>query len=336
MEIKELDKRISSGKIRGPYFFFGEEEFLLESKLQAIKKKLIVPDVEDFNYEKLEGKKITADEIISSMQAFPMMSDKRLIVVRNCGIFSNSKTGDFTKLSQELENVPDYLCIVFCEKDFENKKIKNLEVFEKHGGVVRFDLLPPNQLELWLEKQFESQGKQMIMRDISYMIKRCGQSMALLYSEYNKLISYVGERTKITKEDVDAATSKSVDARVFDMLDNIAENRGTKVMEELKALIVNGENPSGVLTMLTTRFSELLMVKQLISDGVNPKEVADYFEPKRPPFVVNKLISQSKQFGEPYLKRIMKQGLDYAYEVRTGRLDKWLAVEMYVAELIKQ
>ena len=120
------------------------------------------------------------------------------------------------------------------------------------------------------------------------------------------------------------------------MLDNIAENRGTKVMEELKALIVGGENPSGVLTMLTSRFSELLMVKQLAADGLDARSMAEYFEPKRPPFVVNKLINQSKHFGEPYLKRMMKKGLDYAYDVRSGKLDKWLAVEMYVAELIKQ
>ncbi len=334
MEIKELDKKISSGRICGPYFFFGDEEFLLENKLAAIKKKLIDPGTEDFNYEKLDGKKITADEIISAMQTFPVMSEKRMVIVKNCGIFANSKQNDFTKLVEELANVPEYLCIVFVEKSFDAKKEKNLDVFQKHGGVVKFDLLSQNQLELWLEKLFESQGKHIIIGDISYLINRCGQAMGVLYSEYSKLLSYVGERTKITREDIDAATSKSVDARVFDMLDNITGNRGTKVMEELKALIVSGENPSGVLTMLTTRFSELLMVKQLISDGVDPKRMADYFEPKRPPFVVNKLISQSKQFGEAYLKRIMKKGLDYAYEVRTGRLDKWLAVEMYVAELI--
>ena len=336
MEIKELDKRISSGKIKGPFFFFGEEEFLLENKVRAIRKKLIDPETEDFNYEKIDGKKITADEIISAMQTFPVMSERRLIVVRNCGFFANSKLSDFARLVEELSNVPDYLCIIFTEKNFDIKKEKNLEVFQKYGGVVKFDILSLNQLELWLEKLFEAQEKQIIMRDVSYLIKRCGQSMGTLYSEYNKLLSYVGERTKITKEDIDAATSKSVDARVFDMLDNITENRGTKVMEELKALIVSGENPSGVLTMLTTRFSELLMVKQLISNGMDPKSIADYFEPKRPSFVVNKLIAQSKQFGEPYLKRIMMKGHDYAYEVRTGNLDKWLAVEMYVAELIKQ
>ncbi len=336
MEIKELDKQISSGKIKGAYFFYGDEDFLLENKVQSIKKKLIDPDTEDFNYEKIDGKKITADEIISAMQTFPVMAERRLILVRNCGIFGNSKLGDFARLVEELSTVPEYLCIIFTEKNFDPKKEKNLEVFQKTGGTVRFDTLTANQLELWLEKLFEAQGKQLIMRDISYMIKRCGQSMGNLYSEYSKLIGYVGERTKITKEDIDAATSKSVDARVFDMLDNIAENRGTRVMEELKALISGGENPSGVLTMLTTRFSELLMVKQLSSEGTDRNTIADYFEPKRPGFVVNKLITQSKQFGEPYLRRIMMKGHEYAYAVRTGKLDKWLAVEMYVAELIKQ
>ena len=167
------------------------------------------------------------------------------------------------------------------------------------------------------------------------MVRLCGTSMSAAYNEYNKLINYLGDRVKITKEDIDAVVAKTVEARVFDMLDNIAENRGTKVMEELYALKICGENPSAVLTLLNSRFAELLMVKQLSAEGLSSAKLAEYFEPKRPPFVVSKLIGQCKKFGEPYLIRMTEKGLRYAYEVRCGLLDKWAAVEMYVAELVK-
>lgn len=335
MEVRELDRQISSGKIERAYFFYGEEQFLLENKIQAIKKKLINPDFEEFNYTKIDGKRITADEIINACRVYPVMDERKLIVVRECGIFDNAKLTDFSKLTEELSELPDYLCAIFVEKTFDKKKEKNLDVFKSCGQIVHFEPLSPNQTELWLEKLFEKEGKHILRRELAYMVKLCGQSMASAYSEYNKLVSYLGDRTKVTKEDIDAVVVKTVEARVFDMLDNIAENRGTKVMEELYALEVCGENPSAILTLLNGRFAEMLTVKHLISSGMTAKEIGEYFEPKRPPFVINKLISQSKRFGEPYLRRMTKKGLKYAYDVRTGLTDKWLAVELYVAELVK-
>ena len=91
MEIKDLDKQISSGKIRTLYFFYGEEQFLLENKIKAIKSKIIEKDFEEFNFEKLDGKKITADEIESALLSVPVMSEKKMVVVSNTNIFGNAK-----------------------------------------------------------------------------------------------------------------------------------------------------------------------------------------------------------------------------------------------------
>ena len=38
MDIKELDKQIKSGALGNLYFFYGEEQFLLENKIKSIKK----------------------------------------------------------------------------------------------------------------------------------------------------------------------------------------------------------------------------------------------------------------------------------------------------------
>ena len=96
MEPKDLDRQISSGKIANLYFFYGEEQFLLENKIKSIKKRLIDKDFEEFNYAKLDGKKITFSEIENQLLSVPVMSDRRMLVVSNCGIFGNAKSKDFS------------------------------------------------------------------------------------------------------------------------------------------------------------------------------------------------------------------------------------------------
>lgn len=336
MEIKDLDKQISTNSLGKLYFFCGEEQFMMENKIASMKKKLVASGAEEFDYVKLEGKKISVEEIIRALQAVPVMSDRVMIVVKNSGVFDNASAKGFSHLTEELKALPEYMCVVFTEKEFNRKKEKNLEVFKQGKGVVIFNYLTPKQLELWLEKLFENAGKRILARELAKIVERCGHSMANIYNEYCKLIGFVGEREQITEADVETVVSKSVDARIFDVIDNIAESRTVKVFEELKALSNGGENPSVIMSLLTGRMAELLMVKQLSAERLDAKKMYEYFEPKRPPFVVNKLLEQSRRFGEEYLKRMTLKGLEYTSEVREGRLDKWAAVEMYIAELIKK
>ncbi len=336
MEPKDLDRQISSGKIANLYFFYGEEQFLLENKIKSIKKRLIDKDFEEFNYAKLDGKKITFAEIENQLLSVPVMSDRRMLVVSNCGIFGNAKTKDFSALSESLATLPDYMTVIFTEQEFDKKKEKNLDVFKKNGEIVKFDPLSPKQLELWLEKMFEDKGKTILASDLSKMVALCGQSMSSIYTEFCKVLNFVGEREKITSEDISAVVSKTTDARVFDIIDNIAEGKTKTVFEELSALRFAGENSSTVLSLISTRMGELLMVKQLTEDKLTADSLAEYFEPRKHPFVIKKLTEQSRRFSTAYLKRMTLKGCEYTFAVRSGTMDKWIAVEMYVAELLKR
>lgn len=334
MEIKELDKQISGNSLDRLYFFCGEETFLMENKLASIKKKLISDGADELDYMKLEGKKTTAEAVISALRSVPIMSERLLVVVKNSGLFANSSTKSYAALCDELKELPDYVCAIFCESEFDKKKEKNLAVFGK--SVVKFDFLSPKQLELWLEKLFEGHGKQILSRELSEIISRTSCSMANIFGEYQKLLAFVGDREKITADDVDRVVSKTIDARIFEVIDSIALGKGSKAFEELKALSDLGENPSVIMSLLSGRMSELLMVKHLVAERTDSKKIAEYFEPRRPPFVINKYTEQCRAFSEKYLKRMTLKGLEYTAAVREGHLDKWAAVEMYTAELIKK
>ncbi len=336
MEIKDLDKQIKSGTLGRLYFFYGEEQFLLENKIKSIKNALLDSDFADLNYAVLEEKKLNLSRLEEELMSVPVMSDKKMIVVKNSGIFSNSKLTQYKAVCGLIEDIPEYMCVVFCEQDFDKKKEKNLDPIKKYGDTVKFDSLSPVQLERWLDKLFEGSGKSILPRDIGAMIRLAGQSMSSLYSEYQKLVSFVGEREKITAEDVAAVVSKSRDARIFDVIDSIALGKGQGVFDELEALRASGDNPSTIMTLIVSRIGELLMVKQLTYDKLSADKISGYFEPKKPAFVVSRLIDQAKSFDEKYLADMMILGTDYISDVRSGRLDKWLAVEMYATKLLRK
>lgn len=333
MTTEELNKLIKSGRMSGIYFFYGDEQYLLETKLDAIAKKVITPGTEVFNLFKFEGKKTTAAEVVEVVRQFPQMSEMKVVIVKNSGMLNNAVTSDFKLIKGEAEHIPSDTCLIFTEPSFDKKKLKNISFIEENGGIVNFEYLPVNKIEIWLSDRFAKNGLSVLDKDVRYIMQLCGQSLGKLTTESDKLISYAKDRSKITREDIDAVVSKTVEYRTYDMLDNMIAGNEARAQEQLKYLRDTREEPLYILGLMMSRLSELLMCKLLKEDGLTAEEISNYFDFKRPIFAVNKTIADSKRFGEKYLKRMIDKGLYYDLECKSGNLLPWAAVEMYLAEL---
>lgn len=333
MTLTELNNAIKSKKLAGAFFFYGDERYLLEDKIKTIQKKIVAPGTEAFNLIKFSGKKTSAAEIIEAINRFPQMSEMKLIVVSETGIFNNATLSDFKLMRDAVGHISSDTCIIFTEDKFDKKKLKNLAFIEKSGGIVQFEYMPVNKLCVWIETLLKKQGKDILDRDIRYITELCGQSLAKLSAECDKLVNYTGDRTKITREDIDAVVDRTVEYRTYDMLDNMISGNSKKAYEQLKYLFDTGEDPFYVLGLMMSRLSELLMCKLLREEGLSNEEIGGYFDFKRPAFAVTKTVNESRRFGEEYLKRMIDKGLYYDIECKLGKLEPHTAVEMYLAEL---
>ncbi len=332
----ELNKLIKSGKMSGIYFFYGDEQYLLRKRIEQLKKKIIPEGTEVFNIFKFDGKGVAAADIIAAIDQFPQMSEMKLIIVKNSGILNNATLTDFKRIKEAAEHIPSDTCLIFVEQSFDKKKLKNISFIEENGGIVCFDYLPINKLEIWIGEYFKKEGKSIPDREVRLLMQLCGQSMGKIAAECEKLINYTGERTRITLEDVETVVDKTVEYRTYDMLDNMIAGNSKKAREQLKYLCDTREEPHYVLGLMMSRLSELLMCKLLKEDGLSSDKIGTYFDFKKPSFAVNKTIEESRRFGEKYLKRMIDKGLYYDLECKSGRLAPWTAVEMYLAELTKK
>ena len=335
MTYDELNKLIKSGAVPRVLFFFGEERFMLDNRIAAIKKKLAPGEIAEFNCAVIDGK-TGADEIIAAAEVLPQGGDRRLIIVKDSGLFANLTASGFKSIKNYVPDLPDCACLIFREPDFDPKKQKSLKFIEDAGGgVVNFEYQPVNKLEVWVEKRLEKADKQILAKDLSYFVRSSGPSMSKLDKECGKLILYMGEkRRNVTRADIDAVVDKSAEVRIYDVFGNITAGRGGAAMEQLCGLKRDNVRPTVVLSVILDGVYELLLCKLLAQDGMSAREMTDYFDRRVPSFAVGKAIENGKRYSEGRLKRLVDRGLKYSVDIKTGRMDGWNAVELYVSELL--
>ena len=85
--IKELKTKISSDNLTGIYVFTGEEKYARKSAVDTIRQKFEEYGFPEFNIQVFEEKEATVSAVSDYIEAFPVMSEYKLAIIKNSGIF---------------------------------------------------------------------------------------------------------------------------------------------------------------------------------------------------------------------------------------------------------
>ena len=89
--IRELKTAIKEMRPHNLYIFYGEETFLLRHYLEQLRKLLIDPLTESFNFHKFTKENFDLHGLADAVECVPMMSEHTLIVVDDIDIFKLSE-----------------------------------------------------------------------------------------------------------------------------------------------------------------------------------------------------------------------------------------------------
>src|SRR5262249_29280521 len=139
-------------------------------------------------------------------------------------------------------------------------------------------------------------------------------------NELIKLVSYVDGARPINEEDVALLTPYVAEARVFDMVDALAEGRANAALHMLHRLLAEkDEDPFRVYGMIVRQFRLLLTAKEFLASGGYPNQMAESLGMNA--YVAKKMAQQSRVFSLGQLERIYRALLDYDIRMKTGRID---------------
>ena len=172
------------------------------------------------------------------------------------------------------------------------------------------------------------EGKKITGRTMELFLSKTGDDMENIRMELEKLISYTLGRDVITDQDVEEICTVRVTNKIFEMVAAIVTRNTRKAMDLYEDLITLREPPMRILFLIARQFNQILQVKELMNQGMEKNGIASKL--KMQPFVVGKTMPQAKSFSREQILSYVNLCVDTEEEVKTGRLDERLAVELLI------
>ncbi len=327
MNYEELCASLKEDKIASLYLFEGAEEFLIEHCIGEIKKKLIEPWSEMLNF-KSYTEVPDFSEAYDFLETLPVMSERKLVIFRKCGLFGNIKNkAQWEKL---LSIVAPYNCVIIWETELERgKKPAGLRkiVMEK-STVVTFTLRSEAKLRPWLIKNVAREGKVIDEKNAAYLISSLERKMGPIKTELAKIIAF-SKGPQITREDIDSVIIKPTVGTVFNLIDAVFEGKRELCYNLLYKLRTNRGDAVSILSTFAGQLIHIYKAKTLLNDGLTPSQVAREIGFG---YVGESSVIKAQKLKIENIGCLISLCQDGDRRIKQGLMDGWSVLESIIAE----
>lgn len=331
--LKNAVKNKAFGRL---YFFHGEETFLLNHYLVQMKKILLDPLTESFNYHRLSNEAFDIREFADAVENLPMMADHTFVQVDDVDPFKLNE-GDRNKMAEILSDIPDYCTVVFTYLTVSwkpDKRLKKLwEAVDSCGEIVDFAKQDQRDLIAWVTRHFAAQKKQISTDLCAYLIDITGGTMTALSSEIQKICAYSGA-DQIKKTDIDAVTEPVLDAVVFQMTDYLGAGRYDQSVLKLQQLFKMQQEPLAILGAVGNHFRRIGTARILLDNGRNASELQKLCG--IPDYPARKIMDAARRFRPEFCHKAAELIVETDYKIKTSFDDSQRLLEMLILQLAQE
>src|SRR5574344_185586 len=212
--INQIYKDIESKKLSPIYLLSGEETYYIDLIADKFENTLMPEESRDFNQTVLYGESTSANEIVSVCRQYPLMSDLRLVIIKEAQILDKR---EWTKLSVYFSAPLSSTILVICNKN-KTFDIKTKNIITKNKGVV-FDSkkVSDSGLGKWIKEYVKEKGFVIDEQSITLISEYLGNNLQKIDNELKKLILNIKDRKNITTEDITNNIGISKDYNVFEL-----------------------------------------------------------------------------------------------------------------------
>lgn len=347
MSFKDFTKDIQKNRLKPIYLFYGEEKYLIDYSINLLRQNYVSDGLEILNYIVLDGEIIGMEDIYDACETLPFMSEKKIVIIKNLGIFGGKGKGSVSEEFKGKENelkdyiatLEDYISLVFVEKRGNIDRRKGIiKTINKFGKVVEFTRLRGKDLNNWVKDTFKKHGKTVSYYDLNYFIQNSSyldregnKNLYDLKNEISKIVNFTGDKKEITKKDIDETMTKSLDTNIFSLLNSIGEkdiNNSLKVFHEM---CVSNEPIPLILYMIIRQLRLIFMLKLLKEKGYDKKtamrklKIGDY--------QYNIFLKQSRNFSKSQLEKALILCLESDEKIKSGIMDGELTLEVLIVKM---
>jgi len=188
----------------------------------------------------------------------------------------SSSADKTTKLEEILKaGLPAGNCLIFTAETVDKRK-KLYKIISEAGivhyfGEVKKEFARREILQKEAQQLLDNYEKKMSPAAWVALGGKTGFDFRRSMSELEKLISYVGERSIVEKNDVEEVVGRTKEDEIFALTNALGEKNQLAALEALKNLLNQGIHHLVILSMMSREIRLLLQARILVDSGKLPK-----------------------------------------------------------------
>ena len=311
----DLATAFRHGKFAPLYFFYGDEGWFMDELQQLAIQHAVEPHERDFNLDVVFGPEASAQAVLAQCAQFPMMAARRLVIVRG---FEKLDGNGLFKGYAESPN-PQAVVLLLCNSK-PNTSAHPYRALKESATWSNFESLKDRQLPGWVEQRFRARRVETEAGAAQMLAEMSGSDLRSLSTEVEKLVTYVGERRRVERDDVLRAAGHSADQNPFELQNALAAGDVPKALTIADALLSQAGNRRGealkIVGLLSAYVTKLWKLTGCLASGVPESQWAGQIGV--PPFYVKDYAQAARRFGGHALRSAFEALLAADMELKGG------------------
>lgn len=248
--------------------------------LAQLASEVVDEELRAFNVERMYGtdKTTTAEAIVEAARVLPMLGDRRAVVVLRADRLlkpARKKADDEAEEQGDAEPAlsadallayvtkPEPMTTLVLVADDIDRSRKLGKALVKQASIVECWGLKPGKevkgwdlpqvaraAQAWVKKQAAEAGKQVDASGAALLAERAGTDITRLRGDWQRLLLYVGERQKITREDVAEVASPETSQDDWAVTNAIERGDAATALRQLALAFDAGAAPQMMIGQL--------------------------------------------------------------------------------------
>lgn len=346
------------------YVVYGDT-FLVARQVRRIRREAGADDLMESNRQRVVAGSAQPADVLGMCQSMPFLEPVRLVEVEGAlatqesggggASASRSRGGSgggsggggsgrrrsgsgggangWMLLAESIHQMPDSTLLIFSDGDLgaRNPMLRALSA----TATIHQQKAPSGaDLDRWIKQTALEHGAGIAQPAVRALNEMIGSDLWTLDRELAKLSLYAAGRE--SREIGEAAVRELVpyapDANIFAAVDAIIDRRPGDALRLLTQLLREGREPLYLMAMIERQLRLLALARDLADRGVPQGEMGKRMGTNSD-FVVRKTLGQARRANLPAISRMYRRALRSDLDIKTGRMEPAVALELLVADL---
>ena len=307
------------------YLIVGSDELKSSRAVERMRARLGKSGMVEFNLDERDmTKDPQVDDIVASLNTFPMGAEFRLVILTNCDKLPKAMSEPLVEYFANPS--PTTVCLVVATTLAKNARL--YKAIKKLGDKAIIDCAPKKTWEMppQVVKMAAANGKAMGLRAAEALVARSGENTRMLDNELKKLASMV-TGSEITLADIERHVMRTAEVKPWEFLNAVAARDLVRSLELLKLQPAKSE--VRLWSLLVTRLRELIIAKSLDTRGQG-SQLATTLGVQG--WQVKNHLSWARRWRMDELLEALSQAIEVELALKGSR-DSELALRMWVISM---